>query len=290
MICWVATYPGCGSTLLCQMIHQLFGERVYFATTEFQELFTEESLYEMGNQYCKEKNWDDFYKLANESRDLYFIKTHKKPMDQNPAIVVVRDGRAAIESYYWYQKKTFPDQEISLMDVIFGNMYYKDWSYFYQHWTKGRPQTLSLNFESLKENPKECIERIEDFLGKKSKGDWADPFQRGAQSYPNIFRLGQIASWRETWSEEEEAIFWLCHGETMAAWGYEAPLSVVAQKAEGKESEYLRAAFKQVLATLRNCNSEKKQYQKQVNILNQACCERLELIEMLDRQLKQLQN
>lgn len=290
MICWVATYPGCGSTLLCQMIHQLFGERVYFATTEFQELFTEESLCEMGNQYCKEKNWDDFYKMANVSPDLYFIKTHKKPKDQNPAIVVVRDGRAAIESYYWYQKKTFPEQNLNLLDVILGNMYYKDWSYFYQHWIKERPQTLVLNFESLKENPEECIEKIGFFLEKKSSGDWSDPFQRSAQSYPNVFRLGQLASWRETWSEEEEAVFWLCHGETMAAWGYEDDHSVIAQKMMSKGSEYLRAAFKQVLAILRNANSEKKQSQKQINILNQACCERLELIEMLDNQLRQNQN
>jgi len=88
------------------------------------------------------------------------VKTHKHATDNNRAIYIVRDGRAASVSLW-----KFYNGQLPLEAVIEGRHMFGTWSRHVQSWAPwDRPNTLLLEYETMKENLPLILNAISDFL------------------------------------------------------------------------------------------------------------------------------
>lgn len=94
------------------------GAGSYFTEAARREIGIEEEI----------KNWSDHYQNALQSDELFLIKTHLPPRDDQPAIYVVRDGRKAIVSYSRFHQSFTPEPYPRILDLVLGNDYCGGWS------------------------------------------------------------------------------------------------------------------------------------------------------------------
>ena len=90
------------------------------------------------------------------------IKTHKLNKDNNRAIYVVRDGRAAsISLWHFYSKK------ISKKDIILGNTRFGKWKDHLISWDPlKRENTLFIKYEDIVNDFGNILDSISIFLRK----------------------------------------------------------------------------------------------------------------------------
>src|SRR5947209_9405031 len=142
---WIASYPRSGNTLLRLILAECF------------ELGTKSKYPESSEAVLA------FFggHLAGER---YLTKTHDPPEDDNPAIYLIRDGRATIVSYYHYCRDY--GLPVSMENVIRGTVGFGSWSGHYDAWNPfKRPQTIVVRYEELAKNMEAPLERIAAFLG-----------------------------------------------------------------------------------------------------------------------------
>ncbi len=168
--------------------------------------------------------WEEFYAQAAVSPEPVFIKTHLPPEDGNPAVYVVRSGRAAITSYFHHFREFSPGEERNLLELVLGHDHYGDWTRHYRGWDpEVRPKTLVVRFERLLQQPGEEIARIGAFIGFQGcpGGEWTNPFERLQCDDPVFFRRGK-AEWTPdaAWTPEIEEVFQVRHGALMKELGY----------------------------------------------------------------------
>jgi hypothetical protein len=112
-----------------------------------------------------EMPWPEFYSKASLSSDIYLVKTHLPPRDDQPAIYVVRDGRSAIMSYFHYHRRFLPEVKRSLIELVLGCDYYGGWSTHYVSWSPfRRGRTLIVRYEDLVSGADAVICRIAEFI------------------------------------------------------------------------------------------------------------------------------
>jgi len=150
-----------------------------------------------------------------------FVKTHGPPENDAPAIYVVRDGRAAIVSYFHYIKDLLEDPSITLERVIRGDVWGGSWSDHVRHWNPlARPKTLLLYYENLVASlPSECT-KLAVFLGQKLLNVPTHLDFDGLHVVnPTFFPSGDNEErFKEIFPYME--LFESIHGRTMAALGY----------------------------------------------------------------------
>ena len=222
MITWLASYPRSGNTLVRTILNRCFG---------FKSYEREELLNEVADDYItntighltRSGAWEEFYAQAAASPEPVFIKTHLPPEDGNPAVYVVRSGRAAITSYFHHFREFSPGEERNLLELVLGHDHYGDWTRHYRGWDpEVRPKTLVVRFERLLQQPGEEIARIGAFIGFQGcPGEWTNPFERLQCDDPVFFRRGK-AEWTPdaAWTPEIEEVFQVRHGALMKELGY----------------------------------------------------------------------
>ena len=179
---------------------------------------------------CREldESWDDFYVRASSSNQLFAIKTHQYPRDNQKAIYVVRDGRQALVSYRKFHQDFLGDRQSSLLQLISGLDYYGGWSAHYEAWAINRPDTLVVHFEDLARGENFTIEALAEHLGYTGKlRPWNNPFHQLNQDNPNFFRKGKLA-WEkdDLWNDFFDEVFFQIHGHLIERLGYADKLTV----------------------------------------------------------------
>jgi hypothetical protein len=234
MIIWLASYPRSGNTLLRTLLNQCFG-----VSTFSDEL----TIYSKSNWKSRgigdeilPTDWDTFYENNNAaSSEVNFVKTHKGPRDEQPAIYIYRDGRMALQSYVDLHRTRIKAKPIkSMMDLVLGDDYYGHWSSHYQSWAQRKSPTLFLRFEDLVNASPHLIERIAAFIKMEPiSKEWENPLQRLHQDDPVFFRTGRI-HWEPTkdWTKKIDQIFNYIHGELLVKLGYSNQEMVGAAIAE----------------------------------------------------------
>jgi hypothetical protein len=108
---------------------------------------------------------DELCEHARRSDKLFFVKTHEPPSDNAKIIYLVRDGSAAIVSYYHYLQK-FSARRALLHDLIVGKRWPVSWSSHVNAWAlSGRPNTLVLRYKDLVADNMRYLIQIADFIG-----------------------------------------------------------------------------------------------------------------------------
>ncbi len=230
-------------------------------------------------------NWEDHYRFATESADVFLIKTHRPPRDEQPAIYVVRDGRSAYVSYVRFHRDFTPQPQPSLLDLVLGDDFYGGWSEHYRAWVE-RENTLLVRYEDLVNAPRDLLQglaTIVRYSGEPSA--WENPFAKLQQEEPRFFRKGDV-TWKgdPSWTSVIDAVFFYIHGAAMAELGYASPETVAAAIREVPD-EWLElvAASRRFLAGKKALQEICDARQAVIEGLKLACDERLALIEKLSK-------
>ncbi len=197
---WLASYPRSGNTFYRICYELMYQVRTFAPYTT--------------NEGCK------FPYEVDGDEPCVLVKTHNlEPVNTWPAVVIVRDGRAAVASWAHFslarmkQKTSYRDR---LRDVIQD----KDgWAAFHHHWLN-RPNTNVIRFEQLIKDPAPTIQASADYasLGMSPKTANLPEFQDLNKQDPDFFRGGD---WRNDFDSELYDLFWENHGDVMTQLGYE---------------------------------------------------------------------
>jgi hypothetical protein len=213
MITWIAGAPHNGSTLLRQIIHQSFGITTFSRYAEKQlDPILGEGLSKFSEEYRKHEVVQ--YKWLRENDAMAIMKTHEIPVDDGPAIFVVRDGRdaAAAVSHFW---------KIPIKYAIAGQYQFPGWSDYFWAWNPlERPNTILVRFEDMvADGNKVAREQLAPFFGVEPVAEFVDRFEENQKNYPQLFH-DPGTCWESRMTESDLDLFWKCHGSVMKVLGY----------------------------------------------------------------------
>jgi hypothetical protein len=271
MIIWLASYPRSGNTLTRTIFKNVFGIETYSDEKKPKHVWENDASNMVGHIEF-EGNWPDTYQKMKSSHNVYYVKTHLPPIDDSPAIYIVRDGRMSSISYYHYNNKFFPEANRTILDILVGNDYYEDWSTHFRHWNPlNRQATLLVKFEDILLKSDFVIDEIENFLNIKRIKEWQNPFDDLNKKDPKFFREGQTI-WENprAWSSLHEMVFKTKHVPLMDTLGYCYDVNM-SDKISQKD-------ILEILSLHEKIASDKKMFEK-------AAYERLELINILSKKL-----
>jgi hypothetical protein len=272
MIVWLASYPRSGNTLLRTLLKQTMGF-----------LSKSDSMDE--NHHVKVENglwsqivgidgfvsdWTTFYRQACDSDEVHLVKTHNPPIDDQPAIYVVRDGRKACLSYLHYDRE-FRGGASSLAEIVAGIDYYGDWSSHYRAWN-GRKNTLTVRYEELVTPSPGTLSSLANVVAYRGPiKPWQNPFEELHGRARTFFREGKIR-WEGApeWTPLIDALFFHLHRKLMVELGY-----------DDSEAARFPEELKALVSTARRLGSENR-------LLEKACAERLNLINRLTAECEKM--
>src|SRR4029079_10730453 len=73
-----------------------------------------------------DRPWHEFYADALASPAPTIVATHSPPVDDQPALYIVRDGRLAVRSYLAFHRASRTHPDPNLLGLIAGDDYYGD--------------------------------------------------------------------------------------------------------------------------------------------------------------------
>ncbi|MBP5707827.1 MAG: sulfotransferase domain-containing protein [Alphaproteobacteria bacterium] len=214
----LASYPGCGSSLLGGILIEL--------GIDYIEGYQEQIVPNQLNTNTVNPMWRSHWpqlakKYDKEMIGLRGFKTHFYPESfenaaPKKAILLIRDARDAVISYYNW-RKNFSDETGTLYDFISRDGYYgkkpfDDWAEYIDAWEKwGKAhELLIVKYEDLKFTPEFAIREILSFLNihlDNTKIQQAienvsfskiqqDESKSQPHSNKKIFRKGLVGEWR----------------------------------------------------------------------------------------------
>jgi hypothetical protein len=231
---WIASYPRSGNTFLRILLQNSFRLVSYSLYRLEGQDHPDPSAEALEEAPPLPRDWRSRVSTAREAT-LTMIKTHGLPEDDAPAIYLVRDGRAAIHSYYHYHQK-FAFEQPSLTEVIAGACQFGSWSDHVRAWKpRTRPNTLLLHYEDLVARPEEAIGAVAHFLERQPIPGPLPSFAELQQRSPAFFRRGVNQDFHTEWSPAQMRLFNQRHGVTMKEFGYELVQSEGPMDAAGIE-------------------------------------------------------
>ncbi|MBE9007104.1 sulfotransferase domain-containing protein [Fortiea sp. LEGE XX443] len=246
MIVWLASYPRSGNTFLRTIIYQNFGFKTYSIFNHEKEHSGQVG--EITGHVEYENSWEEFYEKASSSNKIFFVKTHLAPSDNQPCIYVVRDGRMATLSYFYYVKN-FRQSDSSLLELILGDDIFGDWSSHFFKWNPfHRNSTLVIRYEDLLNNSELEIKKISNFISiENPTKQWENPFDKLNELEPSFFRRGN-KDWNPDihWTQLIEQLFWNKHSHLMENLGYK-PLNSQTDFSDISESFVMNLFSEQIL-------------------------------------------
>jgi len=205
----LASYPRSGNTYLRTILWHCF--KLPSASVYQQDLLGARSLEKyVGHVEVAPgelQNWPG-------KKGIQAVKTHKYPVDDTPAIYVVRDGRAACVSLW-----EFINRKVSLDEVIAGDHLYGTWADHLSAWRPWeRGDTLLLRYEDMTSNLPFVLEEISRYLGLRIL----------SRTVPERDRIADIAliwvrrqtDWRESITQSQLELFERVNGAMMRRMGY----------------------------------------------------------------------
>jgi len=280
MIIWLASYPRSGNTLLRTVLYQCIGLNSYsmdpVKKIKNNPLKLTNTSHITGALHYKDSNWESFYQRASQSNKIFFVKTHTHPVDEQPVIYVIRDGRSATLSYLDYYQSKFPEANRSLDQIISGDDVYGGWTEHYRAWSRHNGPSLFLRFEELVHGSQETLQRIANFIGHHgSIKPWKNPREELNQLAPWFFRQGET-TWkaREPWKNHHDRLFYAMHGELMQEMDF-----YTQDELQALENDALTNNYEILKGTIESLVSSNKELQN-------ACDERMAVITRLDDRIK----
>jgi len=277
---WIASYPRSGNTFLRIILEKIFHLPTYSIYRVEGQDFPDPSAEALEQAPFLPRKWRRQVSDEPHLKPM-LIKTHDGPEDDRAAMYIVRDGRAAIDSYFHYHKK-FAFEQPSLTEIIAGACQFGSWSGHYRSWNPThRPNTLFVKYEELVQAPDVVIPKIASFLQVQPGEGRLPTFEELNHSYPEFFRRGKNRDFLKDWTPGQLALFDQVHGPVMREIGYTAGSGVqvpgevaseLAASAARLHKQYLKELHNQglSLAARQELTSEVDELSKQVQVKDQV--------------------
>ena len=287
VIIWLASYPRSGNTLFRTILRRCFG--LYSHADEPVDHQSEfRSNPDLIGHRDPPADWESFYRHASASPEIYPVKTHRPPPDDQPFIYIVRDGRSAVLSFQKFNRE-YNGRDFSLAGLILGAGGYGGWSAHYRGWNdREGVRRLVLRYEDLVDVSPDTLKDVAAFIGfSNSPQAWENPLEILKKKEPAFFGGQRIKfSGDERWSPSHEFLFAGIHGEVMTRLGYydagrkrdfskDLPGHAIAVMTE------MMAFFNDLDAENRNLRKTCEERLAVIQELDAACEERLRLINAL---------
>jgi len=280
MIIWLASYPRSGNTYIRIILHHAFVVKTYSVYNDKADIATDKATREIVGHEDLPENFD--FSKSRQSDDLYFIKTHKpyiKEYENDKIIYIVRDGREATVSYFYYLRN-YNKNKYNYMEIINGYPLVGSWGEHFFNWQKAqKDKILLLHFEKVIKSPRETINQIRDFAGLIPIKYEVPAFAALQQANPNFFRSGGKDSYKKELSKFEQKYFWLLNGQAMRDSGY---VNNVPTFSNQRELEKLFLAHTDLIQ-----QKKLKLYEDKIRAINQQLSNNNIIIQNNDSQLKQ---
>lgn len=151
---WLASYPRSGNTFLRLILKHCFN-------LQSCSFYPDDCL---GNRMLEHQIGHIEFGAEHQSyllnHPMPLIKTHEPPPDSNPAIYIVRDGRAACASLWDFYDRNYPLEACFTRHPLWGS-----WSEHLVAWEPyQRPHTLLLHYEEMLGDHKNTLKKLSTFL------------------------------------------------------------------------------------------------------------------------------
>lgn len=212
---WLACFPRSGSSFLRLILKQAFGLRsTSLYEGEIARWDIAPGTADLIGHYERGRRYDPAEKAASE-----IVKTNEPPLDDAPAIYLVRDGRSALVSYFHYLND-IQGLPVTFEELIRGEIFPGFWADHCKAWNPmKRPRTLLLRFEDLTRAPKAACAKISDFLEMPVVADLTLGFPELHAKFPAYFRCGDDAK-NIAEFEPHKKLFDSIHADAMRQFGY----------------------------------------------------------------------
>ena len=201
---WLTSYPRSGNTLIRVILKDCF------------QIIC-------GSKYDESRADDTFRKLMGVHEGPTpprLIKTHEGPENSSPAIYLVRDGIAAVVSFFHFLL-TY-EKPATLEDVICGRSGFGSWSDHVRAWQPlQRQNTLLLRFEEFTADPEVAVEALATFINARPTGKFSRKFDELRSLNSAFFRAGSNEQNRSELTVPQQQLFEQLHGPTMSELGYQ---------------------------------------------------------------------
>jgi hypothetical protein len=233
MIVWLASFPRSGNTLLRLLLHRFYGRATYSLYDENSDL----AAFAGSAGRVTEPQLEGL----RRRRDVTFVKTHGQPIDDSPALCLIRDGRDALVSYAHFARTYEPaiarrytfDEVLRMLTE--SRVHYGGWSGNVRSWYEQstRGPTVWLRYEDLVGEPlgqlDAALKTLDVDLGPRLAGKLR--FDDLHNRWPKFFRTGRPGAWLREMNNELHELFWRHHEAPMDWFGYERSGTLKTNKA-----------------------------------------------------------
>lgn len=211
-VVWLVSYPRSGNTLLRLVLRQCFD--LSSASIYPNDLDGVKVLEDCVGHLEYGTDMQQWL----ETSDRLLVKSHEAPEDDQPAIYVVRDGRAVCVSLWEFYKRELP------MDAIISGAHaFGTWAQHVAAWRPwDRPGTLLLRYEDMVGNLPKALEQISDFLGAPIVRQRLPDREELAARTGGRWVRQQHPHWRSVLTEQQQKLFSYFNGEMMRALEYDS--------------------------------------------------------------------
>jgi hypothetical protein len=227
MIVWIASYPRSGNTLTRIILYRCFGIEVKSLDPAAGVMVGKLKKFVGRRDLPEGMTPKEFVPFARASAETWFVKTHALPSEADPAgplsgdsaIVILRDGRASMLSY-WHFQNDIGGRPFPLEQIVIGAPPLVNWSEHVQRWQGHKGRLLMLRYEDLCAANAETIATIGEFIGKEARAAFDIQFSELHAELPNFFRAGRDQPGIAEVERRCPALFWSLHGKVMSELGY----------------------------------------------------------------------
>jgi hypothetical protein len=223
MIIWLASYPRSGNTFLRIVLNSRYGVPTYVVYD------VDGVARRIGPELMDARHRPTDLREMDESRDLYFVKTHRRRTDERRAICLVRDGRDAVVSWARLRAEernsTFEEQLPGIIAPA-ERTGTGDWGGNVLSWLALPPSRRSLvRYEDLIADPAGTVRRALAHLAvdlPPTECTTVPTFGELQRLDGTFFRRGAVGSHRDELPADLHELFWAQpdNAATMAALGY----------------------------------------------------------------------
>ncbi len=207
-IIWLASYPRSGNTFLRTILWQCF--RLRSASIYPKDLGGNIEL----EEYVGHIEHGPDHKIRFDANSIPLLKTHEHSKDNNSAIYVIRDGRAACVSIW-----EFYHRKITLEAVIKGQHRFGTWADHVKSWDPWRrDNTLLLKYEDIIVDLDSALNSIGNFLSLKAINHNIPDRETIVKSDGRWVR--KKSDWKSKFTDTLFEIFEKINGEILRKAGY----------------------------------------------------------------------
>jgi hypothetical protein len=215
MLIWMASYPRSGSSLTQQVLWQCFGKNI--ARAKRTKVSAKSEPHIGPDHYAEGLTLKQIAGRARAEDGKVVVKTHDLPEGSDPAIVIVRDGRAVMSSFTRHQNE-IAKKPATLEEIIRGKK--GSWSEYVEAWLDAPVEKVVLRYEKLRVGDPDELGKLGRFIDMPQLKSYENAVEEMRLARPLHVQVAADGPGIAEVESQAGDLFWELHGRTMERLGY----------------------------------------------------------------------